>query len=110
MQAGVPAPRERGPIATTALIMLALLAPLILFLALFPARLLVQPVYAPLGSLGSDGWRAFTIWLAICTLLLLAAVALLARRLGLAPRHRRVFTVVVWLWAMLPNVALIVLL
>ena len=37
------------------------------------------------------------------------AVGFMARALGLSRPHQRIFTAAVWLWAVLPNLALIVL-
>ena len=99
-----------GPLAATVLSVPAILAPLAFLIALFPARVLALPLFALLDILGQAGEvLAFGAWFAICLLLLLAAIGFLARALALAPRPRRVFIATVWLWAVLPNVALIVL-
>ena len=107
MHAGAVARRPPGALAATAV--LALLAPLLFFIALFPARLLALPFLDLLGGLGRAGeLLAFVAWLAICLALLLAAVGFIEQELALAARPRRVFIAAVWLWAALPNIALIV--
>jgi hypothetical protein len=109
MQEGAAARWQPGPIAATALTLPAILAPLLFFIALFPARLLALPLLGLLSGFGQTGnWLAFGAWFTICLLLLLAAVGLLAQTLGLSALSRRIFIAAVSLWAVLPNVALVV--
>ena len=109
MQEAAATRRQPGPIAATALSLPAILAPLLFFVALFPAGLLARPLLDLLSGFGQAGYRlTLSARFAICLLLLPAAIGLLARALGLSPRSRRVFLAAVWLWAVLPNIALIV--